>query len=162
MLGLGAVISTVTGIIGDHISDKAELKKANQEATDRVIEAFNEANMKQIEVNLKQAEHPDIFVSGARPFLMWVCGGAFAYAFILQPIFQDVLKAFMGEGSPVLTTLDVEEIKIVLMGLLGLGGLRSIEKVNGVARSSMGGTIAKGVGGFFKNRKRRRGEDKVS
>jgi hypothetical protein len=145
--GLGMVIGKVTGVIADHISNKDDLKKAQQEATDSIVDAFNEANLKQIEVNMKQAEHPDLFVSGARPFLMWVCGAGFAYSFVIQPLLGDIFAATM-DDPPALTKLDVEELKVVLFGLLGLGAIRTVEKVQGVARSAMDPMVEKK--GFFK------------
>ena len=61
---------------------------------------------------------------------MWVCAAAFAWAFVLEPIATFTLAA---AGRPfVLPKLDMSEMMPVLMGMLGLSGLRSYEKTQGV------------------------------
>jgi hypothetical protein len=85
----------------------------------------------QIEVNKAEAQNPRLFVSGARPFITWVCGFAFAYHFVVQPLLAFLMAA---SGHPVaLPAFNMETLLTVLFGILGLGGLRSFEKVKGVA-----------------------------
>lgn len=82
-------------------------------------------------INLEEAKSTNLFVSGARPFVMWTCGVAFAYHYVLQPLLAFVLTA---AGHPVeLPAFDMDALFTVLMGVLGLGGLRSFEKYKGVA-----------------------------
>ena len=80
----------------------------------------------QIEVNKAEAQHPSLFVSGWRPAFGWVCAVAFANNFIIMPyatiIFPDIQPLAWEVMSP------------VVMGLLGLGGARTVEKIKGVAR----------------------------
>lgn len=86
----------------------------------------------QLAINQEEAKNPSIFVSGARPFILWVCGVAFAYCSIVEPIARFVTTvAFHYSGAyPVIdTNLTLQ----VLGGLLGLGALRSWDKKNGVA-----------------------------
>lgn len=117
---------------------KAELSKmALQGELDSVQKEF-EVQLAQIRVNEKAAEHGDIFVSGGRPFFIWVCGGAFAYTYLVRD-FILLLAHFGGVAvdPTVLPQPNLSEMMPVALGLLGLGGLRSYEKVKGVARSKL-------------------------
>jgi hypothetical protein len=74
---------------------------------------------------------PSVFVNGWRPFVGWVCGWAFAYHFIVEPSLAFVFATL---GYPVvLPEFNLDELTTVLFGLLGLSGLRTYEKVKGVA-----------------------------
>ena len=85
----------------------------------------------QIGVNAVEAVSTSMFVAGWRPFIGWTCGAAFAYKFVLAPAFAFGLTA---AGYPVtLPVLDFTEMSTVLLGMLGIGGLRTIEKIKGVA-----------------------------
>lgn len=85
----------------------------------------------QIGVNAVEAASGSLFVSGWRPAIGWVCGAAFAYKFVLAPAFAFALTA---AGHPItLPVLDFTEMSTVLLGMLGIGGLRTIEKIKGVA-----------------------------
>lgn len=91
--------------------------------------------MGQLEVNKAEAAHADIFVSGWRPFIGWVCGGAFAWNYILSHIVVLFAQIAGTEIQPI--QLDLSEMMPVLLGMLGLGGYRSYEKSKGVARSKL-------------------------
>lgn len=84
----------------------------------------------QLEINAREAANPSVFVSGARPFILWICGFGFLYAAIGQPLLS-WLSAI--KGWPVPPEVNAEVLMYVLGGLLGLGGFRSYEKVKGVA-----------------------------
>lgn len=85
----------------------------------------------QMEVNKVEATHSSLLVSGWRPFIGWVCGFAFAYKFVLAPAAAFILTAM---GHPIaLPVLDFTEMSTVLLGMLGIGGLRTFEKIKGVA-----------------------------
>ena len=84
----------------------------------------------QLEINAKEAAHPSVFVSGGRPFIMWICGVGLAYSCIGHPL----LSWFSAvKGWPLPPTVDSEVLMYVLGGLLGLGGMRTFEKTKGVA-----------------------------
>ncbi len=77
----------------------------------------------QSEINKMEAQHRTIFVAGWRPFIGWVCGVALAYNFVLR----DMLVWYMGaETAP--PALQMEHLMTVLIGMLGLGGMRTFEK----------------------------------
>ncbi|NOV28000.1 hypothetical protein E5S69_31435 [Cupriavidus necator] len=86
----------------------------------------------QIQTNQAEAASPNVFTSGWRPAVGWVCAAALAYQFILRPL---VAWGFVlaGHQLPTMPGLD-DTLWELLFGMLGLGGLRSLEKVKGVAR----------------------------
>jgi hypothetical protein len=79
----------------------------------------------QSEINKVEAQHRTIFVAGWRPFIGWVCGVALAYNFVLR----DLLIWFLGQEQ-VPPALQMEHLMTVLIGMLGLGGMRTFEKLN--------------------------------
>lgn len=85
-------------------------------------------NMAQAEINKVQAAHRSTFVAGARPFLMWVCGLGFLFAFVINPVLQWLAPEF---GSP---ELPLDVMLELTLAMLGLAGLRTFEKVTGVAK----------------------------
>ena len=86
----------------------------------------------QTKINLAEASHRTLFVAGWRPFIGWTCGLALAYHFILQPILSLILVI---SGITVdLPEFDMSSLMTVLMGMLGLGGLRTYEKVKDKTR----------------------------
>lgn len=102
----------------------AELQQNGELA---ILAAETDLAKGQQEINKIEAGSDNLFIAGWRPFIGWVCGVAFAYHYILQP-----LLAFMiaNAGHKVeLPSFDMGELSTVLMGLLGLGGLRTFEKV---------------------------------
>jgi len=84
----------------------------------------------QLEINAKEATHTSVFVSGWRPFVGWCCGAGFLWAAIGQNVFAYVAAI---KGWPVPPPIDTEVLLYVLGGMLGLGTLRSVEKVKGAA-----------------------------
>lgn len=81
----------------------------------------------QIELNKVEAQHRSIFVAGARPFIMWVCGVALAFTFVANPV---VMWA-TGQPGPEMQT---EFLMELVIALLGLGAMRTFEKVKRVAK----------------------------
>lgn len=86
----------------------------------------------QLEINKAEAMNPSVFVSGWRPFIGWVCGAACAWNWVGLPVVK-VAAIYFGHAFPI-APADLSEMMPVLIGLLGLGGLRTIEKMQGVAR----------------------------
>ena len=76
------------------------------------------------EINKVEAQHRTIFVAGWRPFIGWVCGVALAYNFVLR----DLLIWFIGPEQ-VPPALQMEHLMTVLIGMLGLGGMRTFENL---------------------------------
>lgn len=87
----------------------------------------------QTDINKQEAQSSSLFVAGARPFIMWGCGVAMLYAALLEPLLRFIAVVYCGYTG-VFPQIDTTLTTQVLLGLLGLGGLRSFEKVKGVAR----------------------------
>jgi len=85
----------------------------------------NEILELQTKINEVEAQHRSLFVAGWRPSVGWVCSLAFAYHFVAFPIIQTIYP------SVDFPKLDTEPLFTVLMGMLGLGGLRTFEKLKG-------------------------------
>lgn len=87
----------------------------------------------QIAVNKEEAQHPSVFVSGWRPAVGWTCVAACAWNWVGLPMVKTALLVFSGK-TLALSPADLTEMLPILLGLLGLGGLRTIERLNGVER----------------------------
>lgn len=85
----------------------------------------------QLKINEAEASNPSVFVSGWRPFVGWVCGFGLVYSFIGQPLLAWASINFSFAIPP---SLDLGTLLTILGGMLGLGSLRTFEKVNGVDR----------------------------
>lgn len=85
----------------------------------------------QTNINAAEATNPSIFVSGWRPAVGWICVGALAYQYILRPIIPWVATA-CGHAVPDMPTLDDGLYQLVFL-LLGFGGIRSFDKMKGIA-----------------------------
>lgn len=79
----------------------------------------------QLEINKAEAANPNWWVSGWRPFIGWVCGAGLGYQFLFYPVAISFL--------PHIVQLDMGTLLSLLAGMLGLSGMRTAEKVNGVA-----------------------------
>lgn len=88
---------------------------------------LHQANLKQIEVNIQEAKHQSVFVAGWRPFIGWVCGSALAYQFILRDLIQLIFS--LDE----LPQLDLDKLISILVAMLGMGTLRTYEKLKNKA-----------------------------
>ena len=85
----------------------------------------------QMDVNKVEAANPSVFVSGWRPAIGWICGMGCAWNWVGLPIAKLGLDI---AGHPIsLSSADLGEMMPILLGMLGLGGLRTLEKINGVA-----------------------------
>ena len=116
------------------IPDKNKRAEAKEQFENQILAAMTALVQGQIATNLKEAEHGSIFVAGWRPFIGWICGFALAWSFILQPFLDWGLFVFNVDikASP---KIELGPLLSILMGMLGLGGLRTYEKRIGVART---------------------------
>lgn len=89
----------------------------------------------QLAINKQEAAHKSMFVAGWRPFIGWTCGVVIAYNWVVYPFLKVLVLVFM-DAPPELPVLTLGEMMPVILGMLGLGGFRSWEKHNGVARES--------------------------
>jgi len=106
---------------------KLALTQAENSQALQEMQAALAADQSQTAIDQEEAKSANLFVSGWRPFIGWVCGAAFAYHFIAQPVLAFIIAN--SGGKVVLPDFDMQELTTVLMGMLGLGGLRTIEKL---------------------------------
>mgnify|MGYP005994169571 CR=1 FL=1 len=130
---LSSLIEPVTGILDKFVEDKDQKAKLAHEISTMADRHAQQLALAQIEVNKAEAASNSIWKGGWRPFVGWVCGTAFAYHFVVQPLAIFGLAAY-GLEVPPLPDFDMGQLMTVLMGMLGLGGLRSFEKYKGVAK----------------------------
>jgi hypothetical protein len=130
---LQTLIGPVTGLLDKFVEDKDQKNALAHEIATMAERHAQETKMAQIEVNKAEAQHRSLFVAGWRPFIGWTCGIALAYHFILTP-FILFATAFAGFQIPALPTFDMESLMTVLLGMLGLGGLRTFEKTKGLTK----------------------------
>jgi hypothetical protein len=109
--------SALTGKISPDKQAEIELK---------LLEMENQAMTAQIELNKVEAANPNIFISGWRPYIGWICGAAMSLYYFFFPIFRAI------SPDATLPEFDMGELMPLVMALLGLGGMRSWEKKNGV------------------------------
>lgn len=128
---LEKLIDPISNILDKFVADKDLKQKLEHELKTEL----HRANMAQIEVNKEQAKHSSLFVSGARPAIMWVCCLGLFWSFFLAPFLNWLIII---TGSVVsLPAIQTEGLLTLTLSLLGLGGYRSFEKFKGVARSSL-------------------------
>jgi len=124
----GDTIKAVGNVIDDmHFSgeEKEKLKLQMKEIDAKLQE-------KQLDINKAEASHRSIFVSGWRPFLGWVSGLSIGYVYLFQPILDMILQMFQVQVDWV--ALDLGQLMPLVLGMLGLGGLRSFEKAKGLTK----------------------------
>jgi hypothetical protein len=132
MLGIADSVIGVAGKVLDKFVEDKDLKtKLEAELNQQLVSL----DLAQAQANIEQAKHPSIFVSGARPAIMWVCCFALLWQFIIAPITSWGLAIWY--PVIVLPVLDTQSLMTLLLSLLGLGGMRTAEKWKGVARNSM-------------------------
>ena len=87
----------------------------------------------QLQVDAIEAASPATFTSGWRPFVGWVCGTGLASQFLIAP-FATWAAALLGHPITY-PALDIGTLLTLLLGMLGLGAARTVEKLNGVAKA---------------------------
>tara|TARA_X000001388_G_scaffold15661_1_gene9520 strand:- start:353 stop:748 length:396 start_codon:yes stop_codon:yes gene_type:complete len=130
---LTALIGPVSNLLGKFIEDKDVKNKLAHELSTMAERHAQELAKGQLEINKAEAAHRSIFVAGWRPFVGWTCGVALAWHFVLAPFIMFVC-AYLAVQIPQLPTFDMESLLTVLMGMLGLGGLRTFEKFKGITK----------------------------
>lgn len=132
------IVPALTQLLDKLIPDPTAAAEAKLKALDMAQKgelAYLDAELRlalgQIDVNAKEAENPNPFVSGWRPGAGWVCVIGLAYTFLLQPLFAWLALA---KGWPVPPSIDTDDLMVLLTGMLGLGGLRSFEKAKRITR----------------------------
>jgi len=134
-LDFGSIISGVGNIVDDlHTSDEEKLKAALQEKAMDV-----ELVKGQLGINMAESTHRSLFVAGWRPAIGWCGAMAIGYKFIFYPLIAWVWVFLQGQGRAPFDlsappSVDAGELYPIIMGMLGLGGMRSLEKIKKVAK----------------------------
>lgn len=122
---LEQLIGPITGLLGKFVEDKDQKNAlAHEIATLAQKEAHKNAAF-QLEVNKTEAAHKSLFVAGWRPFIGWCCGLGLLYSVLLSPLLDIWFD---------MPAIDSSILMQTMTGMLGLGVLRSYEKVKGVSR----------------------------
>lgn len=128
------MIGTIAPLISkalDFIPNTREKEAARAELETLALTIEAEIAKAQAEVNKTEAAHPNLFVAGWRPFVGWICGLSLGWTFLLQPIVSwaaIVVYGYTGEFPD----LDTNALIPLLMGMLGIGAMRSYDKKNKV------------------------------
>ena len=130
---LNNLVAPVTGLLDKFIEDKDQKAALAHELATMADKHAQQLALAQIEVNKAEAASGSFFKGGWRPFVGWVCGVAFAYHFIIQPLVIFILTA-IGMDIPDLPEFDIGTLLPVLGGMLGIGGLRTYEKHKGLTK----------------------------
>tara|TARA_B110000902_G_scaffold112334_2_gene132540 strand:- start:75 stop:458 length:384 start_codon:yes stop_codon:yes gene_type:complete len=124
---LNSLVQPITSLLDKVIEDKDTKNNIAFELATMAERHAQELSKGQLEVNKVEAAHKSLFVSGWRPAIGWICGLALLYSTILAPI--------LGIWF-IVPPVDSSLLTSVLMGMLGLGAMRSYEKKNNVARNN--------------------------
>lgn len=127
------LIGPITGLLDQFIEDKDQKAKLAHEIATMSQKHAQELAVGQLEINKAEAQHRSIFVAGWRPFLGWCLSFAMLWHFMLAP--SIIFAAGMaGMKLPELPMFDMDSLMTVLLGMLGLGGLRTFEKAKGLSK----------------------------
>ena len=132
-MALLSLIGPATKLIGKFIEDKDAKNKLAHEIATMAEKHAQELAKGQLAINKEEAKSGNIFIAGWRPFIGWSCGVALVWHFIAAP-FIIFFAALFGATLPPLPEFDMGSLMTVLMGMLGLGGLRTFEKYKKVTK----------------------------
>lgn len=129
---IGGILGIAETLIDRLVPDKHEAEKLKLKLKSKEFEGELKLLQGQLEINKAEATHRSVFVAGWRPSLGWICSAAFAYHYVIQPLVV-FIAALNGVEVP-LPEFDSSAMITVLLGMLGLGGFRTYEKLKGVTK----------------------------
>lgn len=127
--GIDDAIAAGLKVLDKFVPDPAAKAQAEKDLRDALLAA----DTKQADINIAEAQNPNFWVSGARPAMLWICVVGFAWHYILYPALFFLGSTFHVTGMPTNSGIDGGLFELAF-GLLGLSGLRTYEKLKGVAR----------------------------
>lgn len=134
--GIGPLFAAIGTAVDRLVPDRNAAEKLKNDIQKEMAEADIKGILAQLDINKTEAASGSMFVAGGRPFIMWVCGAALAYQFVLAPIGMWI---FAISGHPIPTPPKLDDMLWQLMfGMLGMGALRSWDKINGVDTRTIG------------------------
>jgi len=129
---LEQLIGPVTGLLDKFIEDKDKTNAIAFQISTMAEKHAQELAKAQLEVNKTEAAHKSLFVSGWRPAVGWTCCIGLASQYILIPMANFALA--LANSTVEIPVLDMATMMPVLMGMLGLGAMRTVEKTKKVQR----------------------------
>lgn len=136
--GIGPLFQAINTVVDRVIPDKNAAEKLKNDIQKEMAEADVKGILAQLDIDKAEAASPSMFVAGWRPFIGWVCGAALAYQYVVAPIGMWA-ATWAGFHVPMPPKLD-DVLYQLVFGMLGMGALRSFEKVSGVATKTIGVT----------------------
>ena len=130
---LGKLVDPVSNILDKVVEDKDQKAKLAHEIATMAERHAQELARGQIEINKEEAKSRNIFIAGWRPFVGWTCGLALFWHFLGLPVTLFVTGWFDLQHPP-LPEFDMQSLMTGLLGMLGLGGMRTFEKFKGVTK----------------------------
>ena len=130
---LNTLIGPATQLLDKFIEDKDQKAKLAHELATMADKLAHEQQLAQMAINKEEASSGSLFKGGWRPFVGWICGIAFFYHFVCQPVIIFIV-AMSGIDIPDLPKFEMNTLLTVLGGLLGIGGLRTYEKQKGLTK----------------------------
>ena len=123
----------IGGVLDRFFPNKEKAAEAQRAIETALIDNSAQINLAQLEINKEEAKSRNIFVAGWRPFIGWTCGIALFWHYVGLQI-TTFFIAWFGYDVPVLPTFDMSSLMTILMGMLGMGGLRTFEKMKGLTK----------------------------
>ena len=131
---ISAGLGLIDTFVGKFVKDKDLAAKLIADANSQEMAGEINARLGQLKINEAEAKSGSLFIGGWRPATGWCCTIALAYQFILSPFIRFVALICM-DTPPDFPVLDSSQLTPILLGMLGLGGLRTYEKTKHVARN---------------------------
>ena len=130
--GVSKLINTVADTFTETDREKQEYIRLDLKRR----EIDQKTDLAQIQLNTAEAQHKSVFVAGWRPFIGWVCGVALAYQFLVYPLIGPFLEQYLEVG---LYKLEWGHLQTVVLGMLGMGAMRTFEKQKGIDSKTVRG-----------------------
>ena len=130
---INSLIGPATKLLDKVIEDKDQKAKLAHELATMADKLAHEQQLAQMAINKEEASSGSLFKGGWRPCIGWICGIAFGYHFVLQPVIIFIV-VLIGIDIPELPSFDMGTLLTVLGGMLGIGGLRTYEKQKGLTK----------------------------
>jgi phenylpyruvate tautomerase PptA (4-oxalocrotonate tautomerase family) len=130
---LGKLVDPVSNILDKVVEDKDQKARLAHEIATMAERHAQELAKGQIDINKEEAKSRNIFIAGWRPFVGWTCGLALFWHFLGLPVTLFITGWFSLQHPP-LPEFDMQSLMTVLLGMLGLGGMRTFEKFKGITK----------------------------
>lgn len=138
-MSVTAIVTTLLPIVDrvlDMIPNAEAREAAKRELQLEILKIQAEQNKAQVELNKSEAQHASIFVAGWRPFIGWVGGVSLAWTFLVHPLITWVATVVGYTGT--FPALDTEPLMTLVLAMLGIGAMRTVDKIKGVDTKAVG------------------------